>query len=176
MNSLLRSLVSAFDFIQGVSELAGKDKRLASLQRSITKLLEEVIGCSLFIRDYMRRSSLSKFLLNPFMQICFYPYLDHDTDICAVLLLLIGRTWNQAYDNSKMNDIETALQLLRKELLEAVHLQTALYAKDQAKAAKRESKDKSFEETLKRKLRMPKLFCRSQSIASFTQVYEMSST
>ena len=62
INSLMQTLVSVFDFVADASRLADMADAIASLRRTIIKLLDQLIECSLFIRRYARRTFTRKLI------------------------------------------------------------------------------------------------------------------
>ena len=52
---MVDELVTVFAFCQDANYLADKVELLASFERSILKLLDLIIDCSLFVREYIRR-------------------------------------------------------------------------------------------------------------------------
>lgn len=59
INSLMQTLVSVFDFVADASRLADVAGAITSLRRTIIKLLDQLIECSLFIKRYVRRGFIS---------------------------------------------------------------------------------------------------------------------
>ena len=60
VTKLLQSAATAFSFAQDATLLNEGDDRLSSLRRTIIQLLDQLIECSLFIREYARQRSLGK--------------------------------------------------------------------------------------------------------------------
>ena len=63
VTTLLQSAANAFSFALDATLLNEGDDRLLSLRRTIVQLLDQLIECSLFIREYARQSFFSKKLL-----------------------------------------------------------------------------------------------------------------
>ena len=60
VSDLLRGAATAFNFAQDASLLSEGDDRLSSLRRTIIQLLDQLIECSLFIREYARQNIFSE--------------------------------------------------------------------------------------------------------------------
>ena len=60
VNNLLQSAATAFSFAQDATLLNEGDDRLSSLRKTIVQLLDQLIECSLFIREYIRQNFFSK--------------------------------------------------------------------------------------------------------------------
>ena len=56
VKAMVNALVTVFGFCQDANDLADKVELLASFEKSILKLLDLIIDCSLFVREYIRRS------------------------------------------------------------------------------------------------------------------------
>lgn len=56
INGLMQMLVSVFDFVTDASRLADMADAITSFRRTIIKLLDQLIECTLFIRRYVRRN------------------------------------------------------------------------------------------------------------------------
>ena len=63
VNRLLQSAAFAFSFAQDASLLKNDDDRLSSIRQTIIQLMDLLIECSLFIREFARTTLLSKIFL-----------------------------------------------------------------------------------------------------------------
>lgn len=60
VNNLVKTLIYVFEFVTSASQLADVAGALGLLRKKIVKLLDQIIECSLFIREYARRNFFSK--------------------------------------------------------------------------------------------------------------------
>ena len=58
---MLERLIAVFDFATDANELADKTELLATFEKTIMKLLNLIIECSIFIRNYIRRGFFSEY-------------------------------------------------------------------------------------------------------------------
>ena len=64
INSLLEKATFAFSFAQDASRLDEGDGGHSSLRGAIIQLIDQLIECSLFIREYARKDIISKLPLD----------------------------------------------------------------------------------------------------------------
>ena len=129
VNNLLRSAATAFSFAQDATLLNEGDDRLSSLRRTIIQLRDQLIECSLFIREYARQSLFSK------------KSFTRPRDGSSYLTTIIERVASQASDKRKVQDIEDALRTLQENLEKGVNFQMGLFVKDIAGAVRVIAKD-----------------------------------
>ena len=65
---MVDELITVFGFCQDAHNLADKVELLASFEKSILKLLDLIIDCGLFVREYIRRSFVGRLCVVSFLK------------------------------------------------------------------------------------------------------------